>query len=248
MHKIIFTILSALLSFEIYALASEAEDDPMELSTRKNCQFDGNLSEHQLKKIIKKALKGDSVSAFFLYNNLNLVKGREVTDTSEWLFLVEHKNPIAFMYITFDLLRNQSINEFEKGVIRLKISAELGFLEASYFLVRLYEGEIPGFESYTNQKFANYWRERHALSGNLFRLKEFIFDNPNKLSVEELKAWRETYEYLRAIKKGHPKTLSELSVNSKWLVKLFDRNKQNLTDLLKLHHDVYADYKYCMNK
>ncbi len=244
--KINTLFLILVFTFRSEAISPEKGDNPTELSISKYCGYRDILSPLQIDEIEEKAKNGDSISAHFLYRNGEFIKGLKKTNHSEWLQMAnENGNPIAYMYSGFNTFRNQNKANFSIAIDQLKIAAEYGLLEAIVYLTAVYSGDEKGMEDYENLPMSVYWQEKKALAGNLFFLKKFVFDNPNELSREELKIWSDAYNYLNDATKYKSNNFSKLPSNSQWLVRLFERNKTNLTELLKQHHEVYAEYKYC---
>jgi len=250
MKIIVLTVLMfSILS--VNAIPPGKEDNIYELTISEICAFDGNLSKSQVKKIKEKAMNGDSIAAKFLFSHLSSVNNYEMEKDEElkWLKVAEKNgNPIAMMHLGSMEIYSESGDRIEEGISRISYAAEYGLKSAIWFLATLYEGKQKGLERYKNKNLSNYWHKRLALVGNLFNLKGFVINNPNNLPDEKLKDWRDAYEYLRSSQKELSKDYDTLSSNAQWLVRLFNRNRNNLTKLLKQNHEVYAGYKYCKNK
>jgi hypothetical protein len=233
----------SIVSLTTFAIPPEADDNPSELSSRKICYYGKKIPQRIGKKIKRKALEGDSIAAIFIADNLAFLEGFEKESSDYWLTLAEKNgNPFAYMYIALNLFRSQNQDDFSKGIFKLKISAEKGIIGAISWLASIYSGDEE-FKAYKDDSLAAYWREREALAGNLFNLKKFVLDNPNKLTENQLLPWQQAFEFINT--NSTKRKVLPMSSDAKWLVNIFKRNKQNITELLKQHDVVYSGYKYC---
>jgi len=239
--KLIQIIILHLYSTLLFSQVPEQEDKPNEFGMDKICSYHF-LNKKELNKIIVNARNGDSKSAYALYFSQNMFPNNELLPNGAELLQIflESGNPFAAMISGFEELEK---NDYRKGIEWLEIAAEYGIISVINYMHIIYNGDK--YKQLKNSDLELYWLRKLALSGNIYNLKKYIYNNPHKLKKHELKNWKEAYSILLKTK-GFETIYKNKSIETTWILKQIDKNRQKIQKTLKKNHDWYGDFEFCL--
>lgn len=236
--KIFFMIF---VSINVFSQAPERFDKYFEFSFSSfHCSYLEDYPLGIIENIIESAKNGNSQAAYFLFYGSNIINNKNIPDFDALLqLMIDAGNPHGIEIKAVMLFKE---GKYEDGLFLFERAAEMGMISINTHMHEIYNGKK--YPKLKNIALELYWWKRSALSGNIYSLKQYIYNNPEKLANKELKHWQNAYEIMI-----HEENLEiskkEISTKTKWILYQINENRERIANVLKKHHPWYGNYKHC---
>ncbi|MCB1604594.1 MAG: sel1 repeat family protein [Xanthomonadales bacterium] len=229
------------ISINVLSQPAERLDKPYEFSSSsKICNYTSYYSKEILLEIMNEAKTGNSQASYFLFFGSKIIKNEELPSADNLLqLMLNNGNPYGLTTKASMLFFNK---KYKDGLFYFEKAAELGDISAILSLREIYSSEK--YSELMNLPLSLYWWRREALSGNIYYLKQYIHNNPEKLPINELKHWQNAYNILINQDKVEI-SKKDISTKTKLILFQINENREKAINTLKKHHPWYGNYKYC---
>lgn len=205
-----------------------------------NCNYHEDYPPEIIENILDNARNGNSQAAYFLFYGSSMIKNKNIPGFNTLLQqMIDAGNPHGLEIKAIQLFREA---KYKEGLFLFERAAEMGVISIITHMHEIYSGEK--YPMLKNESLAKYWWRRSALSGNIYSLKQYIHNNPEKLKHNELRHWQDAYESMIEVGKTKSKK-KKISEKTKLLINQININRERIAGVLKKHHPWYGDFKYC---